>query len=406
MTGHQDIYLVRLGEITLKGLNRGRFESRLMDNIRRRLRTYGTFRVSRGDSRVWVESDHPVENPEAIMEQIGSVFGVVSVSPAWRFDGGQNELEAQAIRFVAGLLERHPNTPLPVRFKVETRRGDKRYPLQSPQISARLGEVLLEAFPDRLAVDVHQPNFVLYAEVRSRMTLHADSRRGQRGLPVGTGGRGLLLLSGGIDSPVAGYLMASRGMQLEAVYFHAHPFTSPEARQKVLDLAEVLTAYTGRLILHIVDFADIQIALRDHVPEELLTLAMRRMMLRIAAGIAGNRMIPVLISGDSLGQVASQTLEALLVCDAATAMPVFRPLIGMDKDATVEIARRIGTFDISILPYEDCCTVFVARHPKTHPRPDELDEAEHGLDLASLRDQGLARIETLTTRPTGARRKE
>ena len=256
-----------------------------------------------------------------------------------------------------------------------------------------LGACLLQAFPDQLHVDVHNPDFVLYAEVREHLYLYSQIIKGHKGLPVGTGGQAMLLLSGGIDSPVAGYMMASRGMELQAVYFHAFPFTSDQAREKVIELARQLTMFTGRLKLHIVDFTDIQLMLRDHCPGDMLTIAIRRMMMRIAVRLAGSNGCKALITGESLGQLASQTLEALCTTDAVSSIPVFRPLIGTDKDDTVQIARRIGTFETSILPYEDCCTVFVAKHPKTRPSIADAEAVEIGLDIEAMVEAGLGRIE-------------
>ncbi|MDD4743140.1 MAG: tRNA 4-thiouridine(8) synthase ThiI [Eubacteriales bacterium] len=386
---HETVILARLGEITLKGLNRGKFERRLIENISRRLRKIGSFSVVQTQSRLWIEPHDDQQDLEKAIRQVVSVFGVVSASPVWRFRGGLEALLAQAVAFAR--TQTDPSRVLS--FKVESRRGNKQFPLTSPEISSRVGEAIMEALPGRLSVDVHQPDFTVYVEVRDTICLYAQVVKGQRGLPVGTGGHGLLLLSGGIDSPVAGYMMASRGMELDAVYFHAFPYTSDRAREKVLALAEILTAYTGRLTVHIVDFTDIQLALRDHCPPDMLTIVTRRMMMRIAARLAEKIRAKVLITGESLGQVASQTLEALVTTDHVVPMPVFRPLIGLDKNDTVDLARRIGTFETSILPYEDCCTVFVAKHPKTHPSLSDAAQAEEGLDIEGLTEQALSRIE-------------
>jgi thiamine biosynthesis protein ThiI len=391
MPNFETLILVRLGEITLKGLNRGKFERRLIDNINRRLKKLGHFTIRQAQSRIWIEPRSPVDDYPALLRQIADIFGVVSVSPVICFPGGLPELLEQSVSYVgARLADGKPQT-----FKVESRRGDKRFPYPSPEISARVGEALLLAFPEQLRVQVRDPDFVLYVEIRDRIYLYTEIVHGHRGLPVGTGGHGLLLLSGGIDSPVAGYMMASRGMELEAIYFHAFPFTSDQARDKVLELARILTAYTGRMTVHIVDFTDIQLALRDHCAADMLTIIMRRMMMRIATRLAQKRGCKALITGESLGQVASQTLEALCATNQAAGLPVFRPLIGLDKNDTVDLARKIGTFETSILPFADCCTVFVAKHPKTHPAPDDAPQAEQGLDLAALTEAGLARIETV-----------
>lgn len=397
---HDDIILARMGEITLKGLNRGKFEQKLQDNINRRLKKTGKFAIVRSQSRIWIEPNEPVADLPAIMRQIADCFGIVSVSPVWRFADGIETLKAQAIAFTANLLTERSRTMAGashlLTFKVESRRGDKRYPLTSPEISALIGETILEAFPDQLTVDVHQPDFTVYVEIREQTYLYSEIVKGNKGLPVGTGGRGMLLLSGGIDSPVAGYMMASRGMELDAIYFHAFPFTSDQAKEKVLDLGRILTAYTGRLTVHVVNFTDIQLVLRDHVPPDMMTIIMRRVMMRIAEQLAVKRGCKCLITGESLGQVASQTLEALNATDQVVTMPVFRPLIGLDKDDTIVLARKIGTYETSILPFEDCCTVFVARHPKTHPRPDDAIVAETGLDMDALVASGLEKIEEVS----------
>lgn len=397
---HDDIILARIGEITLKGLNRGKFEQRLQENISRRLKKTGRFVITCSQSRIWIEPNEPIADLPAVLRLIADVFGVVSVSPVWRFSGGLEELKDQAIAAAACWIEnRLSGIGLKngkMTFKIESRRGDKRYPLTSPEISALIGETLLDAFPDVLAVDVHHPDFILYVEIREQMYLYTEIVKGSKGLPVGTGGRGMLLLSGGIDSPVAGYMMASRGMELDAIYFHAFPFTSDQAKEKVLELGRILTTYTGRLTVHVVNFTDIQLMLRDRCPADMMTIVMRRMMMRIAEQLAVRRNCKALITGESLGQVASQTLEALNATDQVVTMPVFRPLIGLDKDDTITLARRIGTYETSILPFEDCCTIFVARHPKTHPRPDDAAKSEESLDIDALVAAGLDRIEEVS----------
>jgi thiamine biosynthesis protein ThiI len=400
---HDQIVLVRLGEITLKGQNRRKFEQQVIRNLRHRLNDTGPLLITQSQSRIWIEPKRTDEGPlslpddqlKIILERARDVFGVVSVSPVWRFNGDLDAIKAQAAAYVRQMLADGREKT----FKIETRRGLKSFPLTSPEISEQVGGYLLEQFTDLLSVNVHQPDFILYLEIREQNYLYTTVLKAQRGLPVGTSGTGLLLLSGGIDSPVAGYLMASRGMQLEAVYFHAFPFTSDQARDKVIELCRILTRYAGRIVLHIVDFTDIQITLRDHCPPDMMTIVMRRMMMRIADRLAEERKIKALITGESLGQGASQTLEALITTDQIPARPVFRPLIGLDKDSTVAIARRIGTFDTSILPYEDCCTVFVARHPKTHPAIREAQAAEKELDLEALVQQGLSAITTLVIDP-------
>lgn len=386
-----DLILARIGEITLKGMNRTKFEQKLIGNLKRRLRQLGSFSINQSQSRLWIEAADPTQavDLETLLTTITSVFGIVSASPVWRVPGGLETLKIAARAFVGEILDREG----PRRFKVESRRGDKRFPLTSPEISELIGGDLLETYPDRLTVNVREPDFILYIEVRDQLYLYNRIVKGQRGLPVGTSGKGMLLLSGGIDSPVAGYLMASRGMELHAVYFHAHPFTSEQAKEKVIALADLVALYSGRVTLHIVHFTDIQLQLRDHCPSDMMTIVMRRMMMRIAERLAVQNGCGALITGESLGQVASQTLEGLAATDQVVGMPVFRPLIGLDKDDTVRIARRIGTFETSILPYEDCCTVFVDPHPKTHPKLSDAEQSEAGLDIDALVQAGLAAVE-------------
>jgi thiamine biosynthesis protein ThiI len=387
----ETLILIRLGEIALKVMNRGKFEGQLMRNNRNRLRSVGKFKITQSQSRIWAEPLEETVDIEAAMFAISNVFGLVSVSPVRSFAGDIQNIADQSIQYVGELLADGKKRS----FKVESRRGNKRFPLNSPQISNEIGGALLTAYPDLLTVDVHNPDFTLYVEVRDNNYIYHTILKAHKGLPVGMGGRGMLLLSGGIDSPVAGYMMASRGMQIDAVYFHAFPFTSNQAKEKVIELARLLTQYTGSIRLHVVNFTDIQLKIRDDSPIDMITIVMRRIMMRIAEKIAQQRGCKALITGESLGQVASQTLEALVTTDQVVGCPVFRPLIGLDKDDTVQIARKIGTFETSILPYEDCCTVFVAKHPKTHPSLDHAVEAEGNLEIDELVRQGLENIEVI-----------
>ena len=382
----KDIVLARIGEISLKGLNRGRFERRLLENICRRLKPLGSMEITLSQSRIRIAPGSDVFPVKEILQRVTDVFGVVSASPAWEFIGGMEELRSMAVLYMTQQLAGKDSAS----FKVETRRGNKRFPLTSYEISTDIGGYLQTIFPS-LVVDVHDPDHTLYVEIREngRMLLFNRILKGQRGLPVGSSGKAMLLLSGGIDSPVAGYMMAGRGLDLSCVYFHSHPYTSERARDKVTELARILTAYCGRTTLHIVDFTDIQLAIRDAVPEDMMTLIVRRAMMKIAEALAARNRCLALVTGESLGQVASQTMEAIAVTDASVGLPVFRPLIGLDKDATVEIARRIGTFETSILPYEDCCTVFVAKHPKTKPTMAWTLECESVLDMDALVQQGV-----------------
>ncbi|MDD3959304.1 MAG: tRNA 4-thiouridine(8) synthase ThiI [Clostridiaceae bacterium] len=391
----QNVILARIGEIALKGLNRGRFEHQLIANIRFTLSEIGSFSVFQSQSRLWIEEREKSQNYlsdrdtlDSVIDALTKVFGLVSVSPAVKFTGGMKDILEMSVNFVAELLEKSSYQT----FKVEAKRGNKQFPLNSPEICADVGGAILDAFPD-LTVDVHNPDFVLYVEVRDCIYLYSRIIQGHRGLPVGTSGKGLLLLSGGIDSPVAGYMMASRGMNLDAVYFHAHPYTSDRAKEKVVQLARILRSYAGNINLHVVNFTEVQLELYKNSPQEMLTVTMRRIMIRIAESIAIQYDSKALITGESLGQVASQTLEALVLTDEVAGMPVFRPLIGLDKEYTTQIARRIGTYETSILPYEDCCTVFVAKHPQTRPKRDHIVNAEKNLDIDDLVQRGLASVE-------------
>ncbi|MDI9469607.1 MAG: tRNA uracil 4-sulfurtransferase ThiI [Bacillota bacterium] len=393
------VLLCRIGEITLKGQNRRQFEIRVMQNLRARLRGLGAFQVDLRDSRIWVRPREGTD-PELLgraAERARTIFGIVSVSPALKWAGPVTPamIESAAALYMRQLLERRPRT---ASFKVESRRGDKTFPLTSPRISAACGAAVLAACPE-LRVDVHRPEVTLYVELRSDLILYHEILPGSRGLPLGSSGRALLLLSGGIDSPVAGYMMASRGLRLEAVYFHTSPFTSDQAREKVLRLAAELSIYTGHLPVHVVDFTPAQLELNEKVPPEMLTVVMRRLMIRVADRLAERRELGALVTGESLGQVASQTLAALACTDVVSERIIFRPLIGLDKDATIEIAREIGTFETSILPYEDCCTIFVHRHPRVHPEIRHAEEAERDLDIETLVATCLEQIELVTMSP-------
>ena len=284
-------------------------------------------------------------------------------------------------------------------FKFETKRVNKLFPLSSYEVSCELGALLLDLFPDRVAVRMESPDVVFNVEIRDKIYLYHDRIPGRAGLPVGMSGRGMLLLSGGIDSPVAGYMMASRGMMLETVYFHTFPYTSQQALDKVRGLALLLAQYAGRLAFHVVDFTEAQLELNEKVPEDMLTVVMRRVMMRVAESLARRRNAKALITGESLGQVASQTMEALMATDSVAELPVFRPLSGLDKNDTISIARSIGTFETSILPYDDCCTVFVSKHPKTHPSLEDAERAEARLDIPSIVERVLGRISTAIIDP-------
>lgn len=387
-----NVILARMGEVTLKGLNRGRFEAQLMNNLRYRLRSFGKVSIFQSQSRIWIESKEEgnpyfetEESAKELMTAVTQVFGIVSVSLARKFQGDINDIDRNAEEYVKNLLAANPSYKT---FKVECKRGNKKFPMNSSMICEEVGAWILEHF-ENLSVDVHNPDFILHVEVRDDNYVYAGKMMGHRGLPVGTAGKGMLLLSGGIDSPVAGYMMASRGMPIDAVYFHSFPYTSEQAKQKVVDLAKIVSRFSGRMNLYIVDFTKIQLDMVKNSPHDMLTIVMRRVMLQIAEQIAKKNDCKCLITGESLGQVASQTLEAISITNEVVDMPILRPLIGMDKEATVKISRDIGAFETSILPYEDCCTIFVAKHPKTHPKHADIEEAEKNLDIEAMVKQGV-----------------
>lgn len=395
---YKTVILARMGEIALKGLNRGKFERQLMSNMRWRLKEFGAFTIIQSQSRIWIEPKDPEsdlledkQTAQEVLKAVTQVFGLVSASLVWKFEGTTiDDIKQYALMLTDDILSEHDYKT----FKVESKRGNKRFPMASPEIAADVGEAILIAH-EELSVDVHQPDFVIYVEVRESMYVYSEKLEGHRGLPVGTAGKGMLLLSGGIDSPVAGYMMASRGMQLEAIYFHSYPYTSERALEKVKDLARIVSQYSGTILLHVCTFTDIQLNLYKNSPQDMLTITMRRIMFEIAEEVAKKQECKCLITGESLGQVASQTIEAIQITnEVVKTMPVFRPLIGTDKEETCNISRRIGAFETSILPYEDCCTVFVAKHPKTHPQKKHIIEAESKLDIEALVKQGVEGIET------------
>ncbi|HHW93006.1 MAG TPA: tRNA 4-thiouridine(8) synthase ThiI [Clostridiaceae bacterium] len=385
-----ELLLVRIGEITLKGLNRGRFVARLIGNIKRRIKDLGEFSIVQSHSRIWIHALSGEPSMKEVAKRLSTVFGIVSISPALEFDPDWETL-VQVVEDYATvvLLGKGKRT-----FKLETKRVNKSFPLSSYEVSSELGAKLLTRFPEQLSVKMIEPDITIHVEIRDKIYVYHETIPGHAGLPVGMSGRGMLLLSGGIDSPVAGYMMASRGMILEAIYFHTFPYTSQQALDKVEKLAQILTRYAGRIAFHTVDFTDIQLELNDKVPEDMLTVVMRRIMMRIAEELARERNAKAIITGESLGQVASQTAEALMATDVVVGLPVFRPLIGLDKNDTIALARKIGTFETSILPYDDCCTVFVSKHPKTHPSLADADKAEARLDMDALIETSREKIST------------
>ena len=373
-----EMILLKLGEMVLKGLNRRSFEDKLQANLARRLHRYGQFRIYTRQSTTYVEPKDDSCDMEGAYAAVKQVFGVVGVSLARACEKDADAMLETARTYLADRL-------LAARtFKVESKRADKSFPMTSIQLSQYVGGELHEAFP-HLKVDVHHPEVTIHLEVRDFAAyVHADPEPGAGGLPVGINGRAVSLLSGGIDSPVASWMIAKRGVALEMVHFFSYPYTSPEAKDKVLELARLLTPWTGRLTVHVVPFTAIQEELRRSCPEELFTVLMRRFMMRIAQEVANRCGAKALVTGECLGQVASQTMEALRCTGAVVDLPVLRPCIGMDKEEIVQIARKIGTFETSILPYEDCCTVFTPRHPRLHPTLAEAEAAEAALDIDGM----------------------
>ena len=380
----QEIFLLKLGEVVLKGLNRRSFEDKLMSNVRRRLRHYGSFQVYIRQSTIYVEPQGDACDLEGAWGACKQVFGIAAVARAVPCEKTVGAIVETAKTYLRDAFASARS------FKVESRRADKTFRLNSIQISQAVGGDLAEAFPN-VAVDVHNPDLTVFVEIREKAAyVHGASEPGAGGLPVGMGGHAVSLLSGGIDSPVSSWMMARRGVQLEMVHFVSPPYTSQQAQDKVLELARQLTAYCGRMLVHIVPFTEIQEEIRRSCPEEYFTLIMRRFMMRIAEAVAKKAGAKALVTGESLGQVASQTMMALGVTEDVTTMPVLRPLIGMDKVEIIRIARDIGTFDTSILPYEDCCTVFTPRHPATRPDLEAVRTAEAALDVEGLVAKALA----------------
>ena len=368
-------FLIKYAEIGIKGKNRCIFEQDLVNQMKLALKKVeGTFHVSRSSGRVFVEADGEYDY-DAAVDALQHVFGIVGICPM-RVDPVMpyEELSKSIVEFFG---EEYPDRNRT--FKVQVRPLDKNYPMNSQELDAELGKDLLDAYPE-LKVDVHDPEILLHVEIRERVYIYTHVIPGPGGLPVGSAGKAMLLLSGGIDSPVAGWMMAKRGLKLDAVYFNAPPYTSERALQKVVDLAKIVSAWTGPIYLHNINFTEIQLYIYDKCPHDELTIIMRRFMMRIAEAIALRTECGALITGESLGQVASQTMQSLVCTNRVCTLPVFRPLIGFDKEEIVNISKRIGAYETSILPYEDCCTIFVAKHPVTKPRLDVIEKHEHNMD--------------------------
>lgn len=384
----KEIILLKNGEIVLKGLNRSSFEDLLIKNVRRKLAPLGSWTFWRAQSTIYVTPQSEETDMEEALDRVGKVFGVAAYTRACVVEKNFDEILRVAPVYLAAVLQGATT------FKVEARRSDKRFSMTSPEICMELGGALLEQFP-HLQVDVHHPQVVVMVEIRERGAyIHAGQTPGAGGIPVGSSGCAALLLSGGIDSPVAGYMMAKRGLQINAIHFESPPYTSERARQKVFTLLQKLTPYCGRVKCSVVPFTQIQEEIRKNCPEEYFTIVMRRFMMRIADKLAQRQGCGALITGESVGQVASQTMYALRCTDSVSELPVFRPVIGMDKSEIIAIARKIDTYETSILPFEDCCTVFTPRHPRTRPKLDDVLEVERALDTEALEEAALRETQT------------
>ena len=384
--------MLKLGEIVLKGSNKRQFENRLRQNIRRRLKAYGEFDVYIMQSTVYVEPMDDSADVEGAWEACASIFGLVSLCRCRPCEKNMDSIFDAVEAYLGDDLD------CAASFKVESKRSDKAFPMTSIAISQEIGGRLAEAHPE-CKVDVHNPEYTVYVEVRDLAAyVHGPAVPGAGGLPTGVGGRAMCLLSGGIDSPVAAYMMAKRGMEIECVHFFSYPYTSQLARDKVMELARLVTKYCGRMTVNVVSFTQIQEAIRDNCPEEFFTLIMRRFMMEISQRIAKQDGCGALITGENLGQVASQTMEAMTVTGAVVDIPIFMPLVGMDKEEIVTIARKIGTLETSVLPYEDCCTVFTPKHPKTKPTLGQVMNAEKNLDREALIAAALESVERVSVK--------
>lgn len=389
----QNIFIVRCGEVALKGMNKPYFERMLVDRIRSNVKGLGNVDVRRQEGLIFVRADKDVDT-DILVRQIAKVFGVASISPAVEAPSNLDDIGEEAVKYMMNLIE----TKGVKTFKVEAKRADKNFPVKSPEIGRIIGAKVLIGCKV-LKVDVHNPDVLLYVDVRhDRSYIYQDKIAGFGGLPLGTNGKGMVLLSGGIDSPVAAWMMAKRGMVIEAIHFHSYPYTSQRAQEKVEDLARIVASYCGNFKMHVVNLLPIQEQIVQNCPEEETTILVRRFMMRIAERIAENNKAMMLITGENLGQVASQTAEALVVTDNVVKMPVMRPLIAMDKIDIMDKAQEIGTFETSIQPYEDCCTVFLPKHPTTKPKLARIEESESKLDVEGLVAAAVAAEEIVQIR--------
>ena len=385
----KEILLCKYGEIVLKGANRKYFEDMLCREMKKRAAAYGDFDVYRAQSTIYIEPLDTAADMDGMFAAASKVFGIVAISRAAVCEKNMEDISRVAAEYIPAFLEGKKT------FKVEAKRSDKTFALDSMEISREIGGVILDTCP-RMRVDVHHPDVIVKVEIREfGAYVSAGQFKGAGGMPVGSNGKGLLLLSGGIDSPVAGYMLAKRGVRIEALHFESFPYTSERAREKVLDLAKIVSEYAGDIYVHVVSLTHIQEELVKNCEEDYFTLLLRRYMMTIAERVAKMKGCAALITGESLGQVASQTMQAIGVTDAAVNMPVFRPCIGMDKEEIVTVARHIGTFETSIQPYEDCCTVFTPRHPRTKPELEKVLVQENKVDFAALVEEAMGTMYTV-----------
>ncbi len=383
-----NVILIRYGEIMLKGLNRPIFENKLISNIRKELNDLGKIKIIKSSGRIFIEPEYNTFDYTKALNKLTKIFGIVSVSLVWKIETNYETIKEKSILLVREILDKNEYNS----FKVETKREDKNFPYKSPEISSNIGAFILDNIPS-LKVDVINPDFILYIEVRDNSYLYFKKIPGVSGMPVGTNGKALVLLSGGIDSPVAAWMIAKRGVKIEAIHFYSYPYTSERAKEKVIELTKLISKYCNKIKLHIVPFTQIQLEINSKCPSEVTTIVLRRIMMNISEKLAKNIGAKALVTGESLGQVASQTIESLFVTNEVVDMPVFRPLIGMDKNEIIDIAKKIDTFETSILPYEDCCTVFVAKHPITRPDLDKIKKYEQKLDLDKLISDAMSEIQ-------------
>lgn len=390
----KNVFLIKYGELAIKGKNRHLFENKLVTNVKRNLKEIGEFIVTKEQGRIMVEpAEGNTTDVDAVLDKLSRIFGIVGIAYGIKDD----EVSFEAVKRLARLQMEQVIGDEPITFKVDTRRADKRFPMTSMEVSCELGAYLLDEFKDAVKVDVRHPEVTLMVEIRNHTYVYVKTHKGAGGMPYGTNGKATLLLSGGIDSPVAGWMIAKRGVEVDAVYFHAPPYTSDRAKQKVVDLAKKVSMYTGSMKLHIVNFTDIQLKIYERCPHEELTIIMRRIMMYIAEAIAKQNGSMSLITGESIGQVASQTMHSLVVTNDAATMPVFRPLIGFDKEEIVQIAKRIDTFETSIQPFEDCCTIFVAKHPETKPKLEYIKKSEALLEdiIGEMIEKAINEVEVI-----------